>query len=281
MAAADKFHKKAFFSFMTLFIWLILIVTGIVLYFSPPGRVAHWIEWRFMGLTKEGWQAVHTIFSFTFVIVAALHLYLNWVIFWSYLRSLLKKGIKMRRELILSGLIIMTLFVLIISELPPFQTVMDLGETLSNSWSNEQSEPPVPHAELLTLPEYADKAGQDLSKLLHNLRLADLQGVDTILTITEIAKLNQVSPKELLEKVDDNSEKPEQVLMGYGRMNIQDICIALNIDEANAHNQLQKYHIRYEKSDLLKYIAEQNGLKPIDIVNIIKGEEKSEPEDVS
>ncbi len=281
MTRPAKFNKKAFFSFLTVFIWLILVITGIILYFSPPGRVAHWIEWRFLGLTKEGWQSVHTIFSFTFVIVGAFHLYFNWVIFWSYLKSRVQAGIKMRRELIFSSLMVVVMLVLIIFEAQPFQSVMDIGEDLSNSWSNEQTEPPIPHAELLTLPEYAEKTKLDLAKLLKTLRHAGIQGIDSAITIEELAKINHLSPRELIQQVDENSDKASPELLGYGRMNIQDICSALKIEESTAIDQLNKNNIQFEKTEILKDIAAKNDLEPIDIVNIIKGEGETKPEDGS
>jgi hypothetical protein len=278
MTTTGNFNKKAFFSFLTLFIWLILVVTGIILYFSPPGRIAHWIEWHFLGLTKEGWQAVHTIFSFSFIIVGAFHLYFNWIIFWSYLRSLVQKGIKMRRELIFSSVIIVTLFALVAAELPPFQSVMDLGERLSNSWGNEKTEPPVPHAELLTLQEYADKTERDLADLLKVLRHSDIQGIDSEKTIKELANINRLSPLELVEKMDSETKRPSVHLAGYGRMTIYEICSALSIEEGKAIEQLNKNKINFDRNEILKSIADRYNIKPIDIVNIIKGTENSLPE---
>jgi len=34
---------------------------------------------------------------------------------------------------------------------PPFGTVMEVGEEIKNSWSTTTNEPPVPHAELMTV----------------------------------------------------------------------------------------------------------------------------------
>jgi len=272
MTHPAKFNNKAFFSFMTVFIWLILVITGIVLYFSPPGRVAHWIEWRFLGLTKEGWQAVHTIFSFTFIIVAAFHLYFNWVVFLSYLKSRVRAGIKMRRELMFSSLLVLVMFSLIILEVRPFKSVMDFGEDLSNSWSNQQTEPPIPHAELLTLPEYAEKTNLDLAKLLQTFEDAGIQGIDATATIEELARINRLSPRELIQQVDEYSDKISAEFLGYGRMTIPDICAALKIEEGVAIDRLDKTKIQFEKTEILKNIAERNDLKPLDIVNIIKGD---------
>lgn len=59
-----KFSWKAFISIGLFYSFFILFLTGLALYISPPGRVAHWQEWKFMGFTKENWEAIHVIPSF-------------------------------------------------------------------------------------------------------------------------------------------------------------------------------------------------------------------------
>jgi hypothetical protein len=51
------------------------------------------------------WRAFVTLFvTLSFVLAGAFHLYFNWRIFWSYLRSRLAVGIRMKRELALAAL---------------------------------------------------------------------------------------------------------------------------------------------------------------------------------
>ncbi|MGB3224089.1 MAG: DUF4405 domain-containing protein [Desulforhopalus sp.] len=43
---------------MTLLVSLVVqVVNSVVLYIVPEGRVAHWANWIFLGLTKEEWGA--------------------------------------------------------------------------------------------------------------------------------------------------------------------------------------------------------------------------------
>jgi len=44
----NRFKWKGFISFFALFVIIILLFTGIVLYFKPPGRIANWshARWR-------------------------------------------------------------------------------------------------------------------------------------------------------------------------------------------------------------------------------------------
>ena len=272
------FNKKAFTSFLTLFVWVILILTGIVLYFSPPGRIAHWVEWQFLGLMKEEWQAIHTVFSFLFIIIGGLHLYFNWVVFWSYLKSKVRRGIKMQRELLWSGSLVIITLVLILLQVPPFQTVMDFGEYLSDSWSNEQSEPPISHAELLTLSEYANKTGRDLSELLHSLKNLAVQPVDTSMTIEQLAEINKLSPRDLIARLSEQPAATQQYL-GYGRKTLSQVCRELQISRETALQRLSKRDILVSEDDILKDIAEKHDMKPIDIIEVIKGEDSGNTEE--
>jgi hypothetical protein len=177
--------------------------------------------------------------------------------------------------------LIITIFVLVILRVPPFQTVMDLGETLSNSWSNEQSEPPIPHAELLTLQEFAEQTQQDLSVFLQKLTHAGIRGVDSSLTIGILAEKNDLTPRDFLEKVTSRSEKSGAQYPGYGRKTIIEISIVLDLDENLVTQRLQKNNIQFEKTEILKDIANRYDLTPIDLVNIIMGEGEHKVEDPS
>ncbi len=278
MVRPVKFNRKAFFSFLVLFVWIILILTGIVLYFSPPGRVANWVEWRFLGLTKEGWQSVHTVFSFSFILFGAYHLYYNWTVFWSYIKLRVQEGIRMRRELVSSGLLVSVILVMVILGLQPFKAVVDFGDYLSNSWSSESTEPPLPHAELLSLSEYAQKTGQDVDQLVRSLEKAGIQRVDSGMKLETLAELNHVSPKELVEKIQSSHENSIPPIAGYGRRTVPDIADELGISAETARQRLNKVKISFRNDELIKDIAERNDIRPLDVVKIINGENISAEE---
>ena len=61
--ARKGFNFRSFTSFILVWTFLTLLVSGAVLYIAPPGRIANWTRWQLMILTKEKWQAVHIFFS--------------------------------------------------------------------------------------------------------------------------------------------------------------------------------------------------------------------------
>lgn len=274
MARPARFNYKAFFSFSILIFGIVMSLTGIILYFVPAGRVAFWTNWKFLGLTKSDWQAVHTIFSFLFVIIAGFHLYYNWVIFVSYLKSKVLAGIKMKRELVWSSSLSLLILIGTLAGVPPFSTVMDFGEYLSESWSNQQTEPPVPHAELLTLKKYCETTQMDLQQAMRRLQQQGIKGVDSLATIGDIAQKNNLTPVELAQKISakPSSGSANPVGSGYGRKTLGQICQDLNIDPALAAQRLKSAGIEWAQDENLRTIADRSDKTPLEIVNIIKGQ---------
>lgn len=99
---------------------------------------------------------MHTIVALLFLVAASFHVYFNWKVLVAYLRSKLQEGLRMKWELVAASAAAATLLAVTLAGLPPFGTVMDVGEDLENSWSTASNEPPVPHAELMTVEKLAE-----------------------------------------------------------------------------------------------------------------------------
>ena len=56
----------------------VVVVTSVILYIVPQGRVAYWADWRLWGLTKEQWGDVHITVGLLFLLALVLHLFYNW-----------------------------------------------------------------------------------------------------------------------------------------------------------------------------------------------------------
>ena len=80
----SRFSYRVLTSFFVTFDFLILLVTGVVLYVVPHGRVANWINWELMGLSKDQWTSVHILSALLFLLVSILHLIFNWKPFKHY-----------------------------------------------------------------------------------------------------------------------------------------------------------------------------------------------------
>ncbi|MEN8155102.1 MAG: DUF4405 domain-containing protein, partial [Acidobacteriota bacterium] len=119
-----SFDYRSFVSFGMLFSFIIMTLTGIVLYITPPGRVAKWVTWTFFGLEKDEWQAVHTIFSYLFLILSIFHIFfMNWKTIKLYIKKKTKKGINRKKELYASIVLTLIFFAGTVIKVPPFQSV--------------------------------------------------------------------------------------------------------------------------------------------------------------
>ena len=138
-----SFSWRVFISFGLFIAVLMMLVSGVILYISPPGRVANWTDWRMIGLTKRGWQNQHVIFGFAFLILSLFHLFfINWKAFLSYLKSKTNEGLKSPGELL-------TIIVLGIPTQKPVP-----AKTSTQTISNKN---PVTHGEQVLKQNVKDK----------------------------------------------------------------------------------------------------------------------------
>jgi len=184
---------------MLFFQFLIMALTGIILYFTPPGRIARWTDWRFMGMGKDQLEGIHTVSSFVFFIMALVHiLNLNFRALWGYLRGKATSGIRRPREIGISLLLSLLVFLGTYLALPPFSTVMDWGNTLKSSWGTAAREAPVPEAHALTLEEFSRQVlGRDGRRVLDWLRVQGMRVTGVSETIESLARRNGLSPADL------------------------------------------------------------------------------------
>lgn len=115
------------------------VISGVVLYITPPGRYAHWTNWTLWGLSKEGWGAMHTIFGYLLLIIIAGHLYYNWRVIVAFVWSKVRHTFNLKRELAVATVICLAVFLGTFWNVPPFSTVMNFGEKAKHSWEQKDS----------------------------------------------------------------------------------------------------------------------------------------------
>ncbi|QGY44394.1 DUF4405 domain-containing protein [Maribellus comscasis] len=270
----NKFSWRAFISFGLSYSFIVIIVSGIILYVAPPGRYAHWVNWEIAGLTKEGWQALHTVFSFSFVILSVFHLFtVNWKAFLSYIKSKTTSGLNKKREFIFSSGLFVIFFFGILFSLPPFQSVMDASEYFTDSWEKAEEEPPIPHAELLTLAELNGQLTNiTLEEITNNLSRHQISFSNTNQqTLSEIAKINGTTPLEIYRQITRKPESQRQG-SGIGRKTIEDFALELNKDADDVLKLLKENRIKAEKGQTLRDIGDNNNIPPRDIYDLISKE---------
>ncbi len=265
-----KFSWRGFISLYITLSFIIMAISGIILYFSPPGRVANWSYWRFLGLLKSQWQAIHTIFTFLFIVAAGFHLFFNWKPFVAYLKTKFENNVKLRKEFTISSIVVILIFVMTIYDFVPFRNVMDFGEELKASWSTEKTEPPIPHAEDLTLTEFAKTINISVEELKNSLSSNGIIFQDDNITVKELAKQNNISPNDIYNKFKSGKNRQNLATgegRGYGRKTLAEISAENNLSIDIVITNLKSHGIDAVANDKLKDLAMRNNLLPVDVAN--------------
>jgi hypothetical protein len=272
------FKWKSFISFGLFISFFIIAFTGIILYITPPGRVAKWVDWRLLGLTKEQWQAQHTIFAYTFFILSIFHIFtINWKVFLSYIKTKASKGFHMKREFRVSLVLILVIFFGTLFSVPPFKTIMDVGEYFTESWEKKEQQAPMPHTEAMSIRELSEKVvKQSPGTILEKLRAQNVEVASIDQTLKDIGKENNRSPYELYKIISENTEKRETGWdslgpgSGIGKKTLEEVAEITGGQVSVLIDKLKAGGIDASPGDKIKDIAARTNKTPYEIIDILK-----------
>lgn len=286
MKREKSFHWRRFISLFIFLTFLVVALTGIILYLTPPGRVARWFDWRFLGLNKDQLQAVHTVSSFAFIFACVFHIFVfNWRVFLCYLKGQNSSGKKKLREISAALLLFLFLFLGSIFNWPPLNRVIGLGESLKNSWEKGYTAESGVQDQDRSLAAYIALYHQgDAREILDKMREMGLRVENLDITIKEIAVKNKKSPQqiaEFLEKIDEG-KKENRPGRGTGRMNskylggtgtgqmtIEEAALKHGLELGDLLNRLSAGGVKAEPGSRLNRIARENGLSVAELNDMI------------
>ncbi len=196
-----RFVWRTFTSVFLTACFLGALVSGAVLFLSPPGRVANWTDWSLGALTKHQWIAVHTSFSAVFLAVAAFHVFFNWRPLVGYFKSRVTRRFGLRLEWVLAVVTAGAIGWAAIAKAPPFGWLLAAGEQLKQGWDQPAQRAPIPHAELLTLSELAQKAGVRLELAQERLQQAGITGHAPDIVVEVLARQSHVPASRIYEVI--------------------------------------------------------------------------------
>lgn len=270
-----RFNWRAFISVITALSFVAMSVTGVVLFVTPPGRIAHWTGWRIMALTKDQWAGQHIWFSLVFMIAAILHLYLNWRSFLSYFRSQVRRAFALRTEWVIALLLCVGVGWGTLADMTPFSSLLAWNEAVKHSWETPAGQAPIPHAELLTLGELAQKT-EDLEaeSMMANLQVAGIDVHSPDAVIGDLAEEAGMTPMQLYGIATGQNVAPRpgggrganrQGLRGgygIGRLTLQQYCEQQGLDLEQTAQKLRDKGFRAEPHMTMRDIAATGGIHP-------------------
>jgi len=282
------FSFRAFTVLIIFWSFILETVSGVILYIVPPGRVANWTNWKLWGLTKHGWAAVHTIFGYVFLIFVVIHFYYNWKPIIHYMRRKIKMGLRLRMELIVSVIVTILITVATIISIPPFSSIMDLGENFKNSWEENRAQVLAPHSELLTFEEFIKEIGITKKDALSKLKDKGIQGISDKASINDIALANRMSPSDFYTIVNPSASGLKQAAAvkrgesgsrrtaptvgrgrGYGWKTLKDLARDLDMPVARLLSILKENGITARENETVRKVAEKHDKGVFDLVDLI------------
>ena len=113
--------------------FIVMILTSIILYIVPQGRIAYWADWHLWGLTKTQWGDIHINTGILFLTALGLHIYYNWKPLINYLKDK-AKNLKVFTKEFNVALIILVVFITgTYCKIPPFYSVLALSESIKDA----------------------------------------------------------------------------------------------------------------------------------------------------
>jgi predicted HTH domain antitoxin len=272
MTVQQHFKWRVFISTGLVLTFLVMLISGIVLFVSPPGRVANWTDWSIFGLSKKGWQNQHVVFGFAFIILSIFHLFvINWKAFLSYIKAKASKGLNSPAELVTSLLLFAVLAAGTFWHLPPFEQIIALGDRLSASWENKAGGPPVPHAETLSLEELGKlpQVGASAETMIEKLRAAGVKVQSTSQTLQEIAEENGLEVQKLYEFIMEGRSPGGLQGSGWGRKTLTEAAETIGVSPLALQQALKQQGIKASPEEPIRDIATKNGMEPSELVSRI------------
>lgn len=280
----NKQSLRSLIAFLVTWSFVVLTVTGIVLYIVPHGRVAYWVHWSLAGMGKDQWGWVHMMFGGVFIVTGVIHLVLNWKPFKKYLAERTRGGLHIKQEVVVSLALTVAILAVAVLDLPPASWVIDWNSRIKNAWvTSPELEPPFGHAEAVPMTVLATRLNLDLEPALAAL---DAQGIrfdgerDSLETI---ARANGTTPMSIYAIVRQFEKSPPVPLSGMtpddvearysgtgiGRKSLGALIAESGLDEPTALARLAEAGITVQTGESLRDIAGRQGLTPIEVLKAL------------
>lgn len=252
-----------------------MALSGVMLFLSPPGRVANWTNWTLLGLRKSDWGALHIWFGALFLVMTAVHVFFNWGPLMTYLKNRATRTLGFRAEWAVAAVICVVVFGGTRAGMPPFSSLLAWNESFKESWERPAERAPIPHAELLTLAALAQKGGVDLTAATARLTAKGVTGFTAETVVRDIADHAKLSAQQVYDIIMTAPKAAGEHVEGkagggLGWKTLAQFCADEGLDLAAARARLTAKGLKFEDAQTLRELATANGQKPYELVDILR-----------
>ncbi len=235
----NNFNSRQFVSVLLSFIFIALILSGIILFLVPSGRIAHADHWQIMGLSKDDWADVHLVFSLFFLIGIVFHVIYNFSCFLHYFKSHITKKLAFRKEWVLAFLGFALILLLSLSTVWPFGNLQ--------TWRDYFRQ------------EYWENSATQSAKGRHQANI-------------ETGKRQHEQASLQNETHHSEAEHEAHQGKGFGRMSMNDALKEAGVSYTLAEERLKTAgYTEFSKDESLRKISARKGQTPHELFDIIAG----------
>ena len=269
-----KLRKMTSLTALTSFVFV--LVTSIILYIAPQGRVAYWSDWRLLGLDKTQWGDIHINMGILFLVSIGLHIYFNWNAILAYLRDKARRLKVWTPEFNVAFGLTAVFLAGTLAAVPPFNWPLVFNAHLKDAAAVKYGEPPYGHAELSRLEQFTRKTGLALPEVRAALNDAGIRFDSDQETLQAIARHNRRTPQAIDQIMQGGQASapptgmPAEAPPGTGKKTLAALCQAYALPEADAVRVLQDRGFQVSPELTLKEIGAKNGVGPMDIYDSIR-----------
>ena len=236
------------------FSFLVMTVTGIMLYIAPKGKVAYWADWKMFGLSKTQYGDIHITSMVLFVAIAVWHIYYNWKPLISYIKNSAKQITLFKKELLIAFAINVFFVAGTLMGIQPLRSVLDLNEYIKTKWEERYGSPPYGHAEESSLKALVQHTGIELTEATSLLQEKGISVQKSSQTLLEIAETNRLSPKEVYDIIQPKKTGMSDV-PSLGQKTLQELADMQKIDLEKSLVFLQQKGLDSTPSQRMKEMA--------------------------
>jgi hypothetical protein len=259
--------------------FVLCILTSIILYIAPHGRVAYWSDWRLWGLNKTQWTDLHLNLGMLLLLAGFLHIYYNWKPITAYLKNKAKQIKVFNANFNIALLLAVGFAVGTYFQIPPMSTIINISESIKDAAAIKYGEPPYGHAELSSLKMFAQRVNLDLKKSVALLQQAGIRYENEKQPIVEIARANNLAPKQVYEIIEPAKKSnnagaysvfPDSPPPGFGKKKLAEVCADFSLPLPDILHILSTKGVKAEPTHSIKEIATKNNMEPMAVFEIIR-----------
>jgi len=263
-------------SLTALLAFVCMVVTSLILYIAPQGRVAYWADWSLLGLDKTRWGDLHINMGILFLLSLGLHIYYNWKAIVAYLKDRARRVRVFTLDFNAALVLTLALLAGTLMAVPPFNWPLVLNAHFKDAAAAKYGEPPYGHAELSPLPQLARRTDLDLAAAVAALKTAGIRFESEQATLQDIARQNSRSPQAIFQIMQSAAAPtpaeglPVNPPPGTGNKTLAALCKSYAMPVPELTQTLQDGGLDIHPELTIKEIGANNGLSPMAVYDAIR-----------